>query len=348
MRKPKYFIAIIMVLCTAVLFACTGSKEQTATRFAAGTEFVMNTWVEQRWYGENAQKTYDEVLASLKELENKLSLYVEESEISRLNSAAGVQPVALSRDTYQLLRQATDYCAQADGLFDITVAPLTVVWNVNSDNPRIPTQEEIKGAQKLVDYRRIIFDDANQTAMLADAGMRIDLGGIAKGVAASLMRQYAVANDVQGYLSIGGNMMVQGKKMDGTDFVIGMRDPRGDASEFIASLPLDGLTMATTGDYERYFEQEGIRYHHVMDPFTGYPAVTDLISVAVVSENGALADYLSTLIFMRGSQALPTYLARNDCMVLAVTKDFEVYASEALQDRLTINPQKKTTYHFNF
>lgn len=347
MRKSKYLTVVIIVLCTAIMFGCTDAQGQTGTGPISGVEFVMNTWVEQRWYGENAQNTYDQVLKALKELERNLSLYVDDSEISRLNSAAGQYPVALSHDTYQFLRQATAYCAQADGLFDITIAPLTLVWNVTSENPRVPSKEEIEGAQKLVDYRRIIFDDAAETAMLADAGMEIDLGGIAKGMAAALMRQYPVENGVQGYVSIGGNMMVQGKKPDGSDFVIGVRDPRGDASEYIASLTLDGLTMATTGDYERYFEQDGVRYHHVIDPFTGYPSATDLISVTVVSEDGALADYLSTLIFMRGSEALPAYLSRDDCMVLAVTKAFEVYASEPLQERLTINPQK-TAYHFNF
>lgn len=347
MRKPKYFTAIIIVLCTVIMFGCAGAQGQTGTRSAAGIEFVMNTWVEQRWYGKNAQKTYDEVLGALKELESKLSLYVEDSEISRLNSAAGVHPVALSHDTYQFLRLAADYCAQADGLFDITIAPLTLVWDVTSVNPRVPTEADIKAAQKLVDYRRIIFDDTDETAMLAEEGMRIDLGGIAKGLAAALMRQYAVKNDVQGYLSIGGNMMVQGKKPDGSDYVIGVRDPRGDASEYIASLTLDGLTMATTGDYERYFEQDGVRYHHVIDPFTGYPSASDLISVTVVSENGTLADYLSTLIFMRGSAALSEYLNRDDCMVLAVTKELDVYASGSLLERLTVNTQK-TAYKFNF
>lgn len=345
MNKTKYFAAVIIVLCIAMLFGC--SQGQTGERSATGIEFVMNTWVEQRWYGKNAQKTYDEVLGALKDLESKLSLYVEDSEISRLNAAAGLHPVALSHETYQFLRQAVDYCAQSDGLFDITIAPLTLVWDVTSENPRVPLQVEIEDAQKSVDYRRIIFDDTNETVMLADVGMQIDLGGIAKGMAAALMRQYPVKNGVQGYVSIGGNMMVQGKKADGSDYVIGIRDPRGDASEYIASLSLDGLTMATTGDYERYFEQDGVRYHHVIDPFTGYPSATDLIAVTVVSEDGTLADYLSTLIFMRGTQALPEYLNRDDCMVLAVTNELEVYASEPLKKRLTINSQK-TAYHFNF
>lgn len=347
MKKAKYFTTVILVLCTVVMFGCTGSQGQTGTRAAAGMDFVMNTWVEQRWYGKNAQKTYDEILGALKELESTLSLYAEDSEISRLNSAAGKNPVALSHDTYQFLRQAADYCAQADGLFDITIAPLTLAWDVTAEHPCVPAETKIETAQRLVDYRRIIFDDANETVMLADAGMRIDLGGIAKGMAAALMRQYPVKNDVQGYLSIGGNMMVQGKKPDGSDYVIGIRDPRGDASEYIASLTLDGLTMATTGDYERYFEQDGVRYHHIIDPFTGYPSATDLISVTVVSEDGTLADYLSTLIFMRGGAALSEYLNRDDCMVLAVTKDMEVYASKPLQERLTVNTQK-TIYKFSF
>lgn len=347
MKKSKYLTAALAVLCILITVGCSGSKDQTAARPAIGMDFVMNTWVEQRWYGQNAQQTYDEILSALKDLEDKLSLYQENSEISRLNSAAGLHPVALSHETYRFLRQAADYCAEADGLFDITIAPLTLVWDVTGENPRVPPVTEIEAAQALVDYRRIVFDDAKETAMLSDAGMRVDLGGIAKGMAAALMRQYAVKNNVQGYLSIGGNMMVQGKKPDGSDYSIGVRDPRGDASEYIAVLSLDGLTMATTGDYERYFEQDDVRYHHILDPFTGYPSTADLISVTVVSENGALADYLSTLIFMRGSAALGRYLDRDDCMVLAVTDTLEVYASEPMQARLKINTQK-TAYQFNF
>ena len=346
MKKTKYLTAALAVLGILVVMGCAGLQGQTTARSASGVDFVMNTWVEQRWYGKNAQRTYDEILSALKELEHKLSLYEEGSEISRLNSAAGLHPVALSHETYQLLRKAADYSARSDGLFDITIAPLTLAWDVTAEHPRIPPAAEIQAAQALVDYRKIVFDDAGETVMLADAGMRIDLGGIAKGMAAALMRQYPVKNNVQGYLSIGGNMMVQGKKPDGKDFVIGVRDPRGDASEYIASLSLDGLTMATTGDYERYFEQDGVRYHHIIDPFTGYPADTDLISVTVVAEDGTLADYLSTLIFMRGRAALSDYLERDDCMVLAVTGDLEVVASKPLWARLTVNTQKDV-YKFN-
>lgn len=343
MKTKNRIISLMLAFCMLLFCGCSAKKE---VKTASGVEFIMNTFVEQRWFGENAQQTYDEIVSALKSLESKLSLYVDNSEISELNSAAGKHPVALSDDCYFLLKEAVGYCEQSGGLFDITIAPLTLVWGITDTEPEIPTDDEIAAAQELVNYKNIIFDDSAKTVMLAQEGMSIDLGGIAKGMAAGAMRQYAEKNDSEGFLSIGGNMMVRGKKPDGGDFVIGIRDPRGEANEFIATVTLDGFTMATTGDYERFFEQDGVRYHHVLDPFTGRPSDSDLISVTVISENGTLADCLSTSIFLQGSKALDKYITRDDCMIVVVTKEKEVYASAALKDRLNVNTQK-TDYKFH-
>lgn len=348
MKAEKRIISWCLALCffaaTALLCGCSLKKE---VKTAAGVEFIMNTFVEQRWYGDNAQKNYDETVSALRDIESSLSLYIEDSEISRLNAAAGKHPVALSDDCYSLLKEAAQYCEQSGGLFDITIAPLTIVWGITEENPTIPSDEEIEKVMRLVGYKDIIFDDAAKTVMLAREGMSIDLGGIAKGMAAGKMRRYAEQNNVEGFISIGGNMMVRGKKPDGGDFVIGIRDPRGEQNEFIATVTLDGLTMATTGDYERYFEKDGVRYHHVLDPFTGRPSDSDLISVTVISENGTLADCLSTSIFLQGSGSLEKYLTRDDCMIVAVTKDKDVYISPALKQRLKTNSQK-SEYRFRF
>ena len=237
------------------------------------------------------------------------------------------------------------YCDESGGLFDITIAPLILLWNVTADNPEIPSADTIEKAKNLVDYRQIAFDEQAKSVMLLKPGMSIDLGGIAKGMAAADMGEIVKQYKAEGYLSIGGNMLVEGKKPDGSDFLIGIRDPRGEGQETVAAIKMDGLTMATTGDYERYFELDGIRYHHIMDPFTGYPGQTDFISVSVLSENGALADYLSTTIFLKGSENLEQYLTRDDCMILAVTQEKKVYASERLWERITVNEQK-TDYTF--
>ncbi|MEG1848964.1 MAG: FAD:protein FMN transferase [Oscillospiraceae bacterium] len=335
-------VALVFVLA---LTGCRASNKQLAAEPAVGVEFVMNTLVEQRWYGEHAQEAYDEIIASLRTLEQKLSLYVETGEIAQLNAAAGKAPVAVSKDVYQLLKAAVACGEASDGAFDLTIAPLTLCWDIAGEHPHIPAQEEIDRARALVDYRKLRLDDQAQTAFLEEPGMQVDLGGVAKGMAASAMREIAQKHGVQGFLSIGGNMMVEGKKPDATDFRIGIRDPRADQTEYIAVLALDGLTMATTGDYERYFIENGVRYHHILDPFTGYPSQSDLISVTVISENGTLADCLSTTIFLQGSEALEHYFARDDCMVLAVTRDKKVYATPALWERLTVDPSK-TDYTF--
>jgi len=338
----------ISALLLAVLMLLGGCRAMTgrSAEPVSGVEFAMNTWVEQRWYGDEAQETYDDIMACLRDLEARLSLYREDSEISALNASAGREPVRVSRDTFTLLSRAKEFSAESGGLFDVTIAPLTLTWGITSGEPHIPGEGEIAAAQALVDYRGLILDREAQTAMLAREGMKVDLGGIAKGMAASVCAEIPRKHGVSGYLSIGGNTMVCGKKPDGQDFLVGLRDPRGEASEALGSFAMDGLTMATTGDYERYFEQDGVRYHHVLDPFTGRPSASDLISVTVISADGTLADCLSTSIFLRGSGALEQYFARDDCRVIAVTKDLQVYATPGLWDDFTINPSK-TQYTFH-
>ena len=331
----------VMFACLMLLSGCGFAKQQSYN----GVDFIMDTFVEHRWYGKNAQQTYMDINQKLRDIEVELSWYYPESDISKLNQAAGKHPVALSDECYSLLKEAVSYCELSDGIFDITVAPLTKVWNVTAKEPKVPSDTEIEAAKQLVNYKDIIFNDADKTVMLAKDGMSIDLGGIAKGYAAGAVRSIAEQNGVEGYVSIGGNIMMNGKKPDGSDFIIGVRDPRGDASEYIATVHLDGLIMATTGDYERYFEQDGVRYHHILDPFTGRPSNSDLMSLTVFSENGTLADCFSTLIFLKGSEGLPQYLERDDCMIIAVTKDKDVYISSSLRDRVKPNPEK-TDYNF--
>jgi len=342
MNAAKQKTFIVLFACLILLSGCSFTKQQQSF---SGVEFVMDTFVEQRWYGKNAEQAFFDINQKLHDIESELSLYFPKSEISKLNQAAGKHPVALSDECYSLLKEAASYCEQSDGLFDITIAPLTQVWDVTAKEPKIPSDEDIETAKQLVNYKDIIFNDNDKTVMLAKEGMSIDLGGIAKGYAAGVTRSLAEKSEVEGYVSLGGNIMMHGKKPDGKDYIIGVRDPRGEASEYIATVDFDGLIMATTGDYERYFEQNGVRYHHIIDPFTGRPSDSDLISVTVFSQNGTLADCFSTLIFLKGSEGLSQYLDRDDCMIIAVTKDKDVYISPSLKDRVKPN-LAKTEYHF--
>ncbi len=342
MKRLARALCLMLSLC---LFLLGCSLPGRKTPMAEAADFRMDTWVTQCWYGDGAEMACDEISDALQEMEKRFSLYLPDSEIAQVNAAAGKEFVSVSEETYRLLFESAQICAESGGLFDITIAPLAQLWDVTGQNPRVPTDREIAAALEKVNYQNLLFDEENRSVMLAEEGMRLDLGGAAKGLAAERMRAVAEKNGVSGYLSIGGNMLVVGKEPDGNDFLIGLRDPRGEASDYFATVAMDGYTMATTGDYERFFEEDGVRYHHVFDPFTGYPSDGGLIAVTVLAEDGLLADCLSTAIFLQGKDNLDAALSRTDCMVLAVTDTFDVYASPGFWERLT--PEKGTRYTFH-
>ncbi len=316
-----------------------------AVSTAEKTTFQMDTVVTQKWHGKNAEKTCKEIEEAIADLEAQVSLYKEDSEISMINAGAGKEYVQVSDNIYDMLSSAWTLCEESGGIFDITIAPLSLLWNITGEDPHVPSREEIDAALQKVDYKKLLFDDKNSSVMLADEGMKLDLGGTAKGMAVEQMMEIARENEVQGFLSIGGNVGVVGKNPDGSEIIVGLRDPLGDANDYFATLEMDGYTMATSNATERYFEQDGIVYHHIIDPFTGYPGDSDLLSVTVISEDGLLADTLSTTIFLEGSTCLEEYFAREDCMVIAVTKDCKVYASDKVWQILT--PYNTTDYEFN-
>ncbi len=342
--RIKKDICFFIICIVTLLSLSSCSLVSSDNDFSESTSYLMNTVVQQKWYGNKAKDTCEEIEEKLKDIENRVSLYIENSEISQINDAAGKEYVNVSDDIFDMISEAKAISEESDGLFDITIAPLVLLWDITGDNPHVPKQGEIEEALKKVDFTKILLDEDNKSVMLQDEGMQIDLGGIAKGMAAGEMRSIAEENGVTGYLSIGGNMLVIGKKPSGKDINIGLRDPLGSESDYFAKITIEGYTMATSSASERYFEENGVTYHHILNPFTGYPGETDLLSVTVVSENGLLADALSTAIFLEGSSCLERYMSRDDCMVLAVTKDKKVYASEDLWGRIT--PTNTKDYQF--
>ena len=321
-----------LVLLLIMMSGCASPQPIT------GTAFVMDTILEYKLYGKDAQQTGRQIEQAFSDLESRVSLYRDESEISRLNEMAGKAPVAVSEDTFDLLERCKQYGEESEGTFDVTVAPLALAWGITSTSPAIPDRALVEELLSLVDYRDILLDRQNRTAMLAREGQRIDLGGIAKGYAAQMGMEIMRQNGIkQGYLSIGGNLAVIGKKTRTEDFLFGVRDPRGTANDFIATIILPRQTMATSGDYERFFEQDGKRYHHILDPATGYPANGGLFSVSVISADGAYADYLSTALFIRGRDYVLSHLDAFDCGLIVIDDEYNVYVSRSLQKQFQMS-----------
>lgn len=336
-RKRAHFrrmAGILLVLAAAA--GLSGCSEEAAS----GEIFLMSTVITQMSvYGPQSGEAVEAVNDLLRELDQKLSLYQEDSEINRINRAAGEAPVSVSDYTFRLLQEAKGYSELSGGRFDITIAPVSLLWGIDTDHARIPEPDGLAQALQLVDYRKLILNEEEQTAFLEREGMSIDLGGIAKGyMAAAIGETYAAYGVTGALVSVGGNICTYGRKPSGEPFVLGIRDPlQESANAILGKLEVTGNTVvATSGAYERYLEQDGVRYHHILDPQTGYPAETDLLSVTVVSADGGLADFLSTTLFMAGRETVKEYLDHPDFQVIAVDQDRRIWLSDALADAFTL------------
>lgn len=326
-------IALSIVLYLAGFAPESREEPEDYGGFRSGITYAMNTVIEQKWYGESADTVYTGMETKIREIESVLSLHLSQSEIASINENAGVQPVEVSQRTFDLLQRAKELSEQSDGAFDITIAPVVELWGITSDHPHVPTDEELAQAMALMGLEDLVLDEEACTAYLTRPGMAIDLGGIAKGWTADQLREYARELGAErGYVSLGGNLMIIGERPDGDPFKFGLRDPQGDASTYLGTVTLeDGCTMATTGGYERYFEEDGIRYHHVLDPRTGYPADSGLLSVAVISKDGTLADYLSTTLFVQGLEAAKAAAGSEDYALVMVDQENNVWISGSLR-----------------
>ena len=339
-------------LLAAVLLSAAGFyavRTSQRSRETSSTIFVMDTAVSQRVYGVNGQKAIDAAEKALREMETLFSLYQPESDIARLAAFAGSgEAVALDTRTYALLLEAKTLCAQTDGAFRLTIAPLALSWGIATDTPRVPPQEEIDRLLLLVNDDDLILQDG--AAYLRQAGQAVDLGGIAKGAACDAIRDLYDAYDVRSALCwVGGSSIyARGVKPDGTGWRLGFRDPsEEEAVTALASFEIRDAVFCTSGGYERYFEEDGVRYHHILNPATGYPVQTDILSVGVLSESGAEADLWSTALFVQGKEKAMEYFANGGEGIL-LDNAGHLYVTRALQSSFELTAQDADRYQVIF
>ena len=298
----------------------------------------MSTLVTQQVYGTRKKEAMEAVNRLLSTLDKKLSLFIVDSDIDRINQNAGIAPVEVESDTFALVAQAKKYSELSKGRFDLTIAPVTLLWGIDTDNARVPSKEEIEEALTRVDYRNVQLNTEKQTVFLQNKGMKIDLGGIAKGFMAGVIGDEYKKYDIQSALvSIGGNICIYGVKPDGSPYTLGIRDPESASGEGLCGrLKASDEVVATSGAYERYFEKNGKRYHHIFNPKTGYPVESDLLSVTVIAKDGGLADYLSTTLYAAGSEFISSYLNDGRFSVIVVDAQKKVHVSKALAGRFEL------------
>lgn len=260
--------------------------------------FMLNTAVSIALYDLRDEAILDGAFALCEEYEQLLSRTIETSDVYRINAAQG-EPVRVSAPTLEALQAALDYAELSGGAFDPTIEPLTTLWDIMSDSPRVPEGDDIAAALSRVDWTQVrIEGDAVSLA----PGMGLDLGGIAKGYIADRLREYLRAQGVgSALINLGGNVLTLGGKPDGSEFVVGIQKPFGERqSDLIGAYRIKDMSVVTSGVYERYFEQDGVLYHHILDTETGYPVDNDVFSVTIISPGSTEGDALSTICFALG------------------------------------------------
>ncbi len=278
-----------------------------------------------------AERAFDTIFAEFGRLEAALSVWKDGSDVLRINGAAGVEPVTVGDDTIAVLQTARQISDWTDGAFDVTFGPLADVWRFDHDqDDRVPTRQEVDARRGLIDYRAIEIDEPGRTVYLARHGMRIHLGGIGKGYAvenaAAIFRQRGFRDFL---IQSGGDLYVGGLE-SGRPWRLGIADPRNPSQSF-GTLDLSDGTFSTSGDYERAFIRNGVRYHHLIDPASGFPAI-GARSVTIVTSRPVLADGLSTGVFILGPARGMALVERlPDVEAVIVTDKNEVLVSSGLR-----------------
>lgn len=284
---------------------------------------------------------HNETLASqvfrlIKQYEDLLTVNRAESQVMSINHAAGKHPVTVSRPVFELIKCAKAASLFPDSIFNLAIGPLVKRWKIGFKGDSVPPEQDIAALLPRTQPHQVVLDEAEGSVYLAHTGMEIDLGAIAKGYIADRVRDFLKRQGVeQGLINLGGNVQTLGSPEGG--WSIGLKKPFSGPDEMLGVIEVANKSVVTSGVYERYFELDGKRYHHILDPRTGYPLDNDLDSVTIVSTDSIDGDIWTTLIYGMGVEKGCAVLAnRPDIEAIFVTKRREIILSSASQFRFTL------------
>lgn len=336
MKTSKVVLSVVLVFAAVVGIFLTGCDNKAKTEAVAEPYekeiFALDTFINLRIYGENAESAAELANTKIIDFEKKLSVTDPESEVSRINSSGGVS--SIDADMLNIIRTAQAVSVLTDGALDISVYPVVKLWGFTEDNKKVPEQAAIDEALQKVDYTKIIIDEDSQTVKI-NPNMQIDLGAVAKGYISEQIKNRMKEQGIESaVLSFGGNIQTIGTK-NGALWKIGVKYPF--TEESFAILSEEETAVVTSATDQRYFEEDGKMYHHIIDPKSGYPVDNEAYSVTVVCESGAKADALSTALFVMGAdRAKELYRITDDFDFIILDKNDNVYVSEGLKDSFTL------------
>ncbi len=306
-------------------------RNETVNKECTRQLFAMDTVMSFTAYGKNSEQAVDAAVKEVQRLDELLSTGNPDSEVSAINTKGSG---TLSDDTKTILTEAMEIYRETDGLFDVTIYPLMQLWGFPTQEYHVPTESELQKALTKVDASQIVIEGDQ---VMLGTGQQMDLGGIAKGyTSARIMEIYREYGITSGMVSLGGNVQTLGTRPDGKDWNIGIQNPDGQQGSLLAALPVENKAVITSGGYERYFEEDGNTYIHILNPKTGYPADSGLVSVSIISENGMLADALSTSLYLMGEEKAAEYWRTHaDAFdMILEDKDGILYVTEGISQEI--------------
>lgn len=336
-KRNKYvFLLLFLLLLVSMLLSGCGTQDENVAD--AGEEytrelFAMGTYITMTAYGEPAEDALNLSEERIKELDALWSVTDESSDICKMNQSNGAS-TEVSRETAEVLQFALDMAKKTKGALDPTISPVITAWGFISGEHHIPSENDLADLLRYVDYKKVALEENFVT--MPD-GVQLELGAVGKGytgdIISELLKEQGVTSAL---LDLGGNIQAVGTKPDGSDWRIGLKNPENEGN--LGVLSISDRAIVTSGNYERYFTgEDGKVYGHIINPKTGYPAESGLLSVTVISQEGKLCDALSTSLFVMGREKAATYWRENqDFEMILVTENREIYLTEGIKDKFEL------------
>ena len=342
MKSGKLVLIAVLALLLGGLALLRNSG---ASREYSSDQFLMDTLVSIKVYGSEQEKLKSAVTEAYAEMRRIAELAdgfaqpetaaFGSSDVCRINAQAGKQPVQVDPDTMAMLLLAKKYCELSEGAFDVTVGPLMELWGFGGKNPQLPAPDRIKAALSKVRNQDLVLNERERTVLLRQEGMKLDLGAVAKGYATEKALQVLKKHGIEkALIDAGGNIRVLGRNLHNAPWRIGIKDPRK-SNAVVAALPLEDASAVTSGDYYRGFEAGGRRYHHILDPGTGYPAEHNM-AVTVVTRDAGLADVLSTVFFVLAPEKALQLAEKMGVELFLVTSDRRILHTPSLLGKVEV------------
>lgn len=345
-KLKKYAKSLLCLSLVFMLVGCsqnTKKNEETAQQEPVKrTEMLMGTVISVTLYDSTDESILDKVFDKVKNLEETFSINETGTEVDKINDNAGIEPVKVSDDTIEVVKEGIYYSDLSHGKFDITVGPLVKLWNI-PDRPTedIPTQDELNVVLPLTNYKDVVIDEANKTVFLTRPGMMLDLGGIAKGYAADVISKMLTDEGVKSaIIDLGGNIFAHGEKVSGDAWKIGIQNPFSNRGEIVGAISVKNKSIVTSGIYERYIEVDGVKYHHILNPETGYPYENDIAGITIISDKSTTGDALSTSVFALGIEEGMKFVEElDDVDAIFVTKEKGIYVTSGIKDNFELRDE---------